>query len=68
MENIEMYIKAYEIKIFEELKRRGISEDDIPKVIAKTGFMDALHDYPEEQLHYPVSCAVDEILITAALH
>ena len=40
---------------------------DKPRVIEKTGFMDALEEYPLEQLHQSPSAAVDEILLTAAL-
>ncbi len=45
---------------------RGIEKDRIDIVISKTGFYDAINQYPEEQLHYPVESAVDEILLTAA--
>jgi hypothetical protein len=57
---------AYLQEIYTEMKRRGFQEDEIPKVIGKTGFMTALEKYPEEQLHYEVSDAVDEIITTAA--
>ncbi len=52
--------------VYCEMKNRGFSSSEIPNVIAKTGFMDALETYPEEQLHYSASAAVDEILLTAA--
>ena len=48
------------------MRRRGLSSAEIPMVIGKTGFLSALENYPEEQLHYDVSNAVDEILLTAA--
>lgn len=48
------------------MHRRGLTDEEIPKVIEKTGFMTALNEYPEEQLHYSISDAVDEILVTAA--
>lgn len=54
--------------IYEEMERRGLEKDEIPRVIGKTGFMDALDEYPEIQLHYDPSDAVNEILLTAARH
>lgn len=48
------------------MKRRGLTAEEIPAVIGKTGFMSALEEFPEEQMHYDVSDAVDEILLTAA--
>lgn len=48
------------------LIRRGIPSDDIPRVVAKTGFLQALNEYPEEQFHYDPSDAADEILSVAA--
>lgn len=57
---------AYLQDVYIEMKRRGFQEDEIPKVIGKTGFMKALENYPEAQLHYEVSDAVDEIITTAA--
>ena len=57
---------CYLTKVYNEMKRRGITSAEIPVIIGKTGFMSALEDYPEEQLHYDISSAVDEILLTAA--
>jgi hypothetical protein len=57
---------AYIEDVYSEMKRRGFTSDEIETVIGKTGFMDALDKYPEEQLHYDVSDAVDEIIMTAA--
>lgn len=54
--------------IYKEMKRRGFQEDEIPKVIGKTGFMGALEKYPEEQLHYSIFDAVNEIITVAAKH
>lgn len=54
--------------VYEEMANRGVPKKDIPRVIAKTGFMDALNEYPEEQLHYQPESAVNEILLTAALY
>lgn len=70
MKNISMEQrkKNYLADVYAELSRRGISLDDVPRVIEKTGFMGALNDYPEEQMHYSISDAVDEILLVAALN
>jgi hypothetical protein len=59
--------RKYLDRIYEELMRRGVDENEIPRVIGKTGFMSALNDFPEAQLHYSAEDAVDEILVTAAL-
>ena len=48
------------------MKRRGFEEEQIPYVIGKTRFYEALDKYPEQQLHYAVENAVDEILFMAA--
>jgi hypothetical protein len=58
--------QEYILKVHKEMLQRGIKQNDIPKVIAKTGFMSAMQSYPEEQMHYDVSDAVDEILQIAA--
>lgn len=60
--------KDYIEKIHAEMKRRGLTADEITKIIAKTGFMTAIEQYPEEQLHYDISDTVNEILLTAARH
>ncbi|MBQ3794979.1 MAG: hypothetical protein II842_01625 [Butyrivibrio sp.] len=57
---------AYLQDVYTEMKRRGFQEEEIPKVIGKTGFLSALEKYPEEQLHYEISDAVNEIITTAA--
>ncbi len=54
--------------VYEEMERRGIPKAEIPKVIAKTGFMKVMKDWPEEQLHYQPESAVNEILLVAARH
>ena len=54
--------KKYIDKVYDEMKRRGFTADEIPIVISKTGFMIAIEEYPEEQMHY------DEILFTATKH
>ena len=51
--------------VHEEMRRRGFSEDEIPRVIRKTGFMNALNKYPDVQLHYDPYDAVNEILVSA---
>jgi len=56
----------YIAKVHKEMKRRGFTSEEIPVVINKTGFLSALEEYPEEQLHYDVSDAVEEIIMTAA--
>ena len=48
------------------LRRRGLTADEIPRVIGKTGFLEAMERSPEIQFHYDVRDAVDEILVTAA--
>lgn len=64
----EEYKQEYLSWVYEEMERRGIPKEDIPRVIAKTGFMDALEDYPDVQLLISTEDAVDEILVVAALH
>ena len=58
--------QAYVEDIYSEMSRRGFTSEEIPIIIGKTGFMEALDSYPEEQLHYDISDAVDEIVMTAA--
>lgn len=58
--------QQYLSKVYQEMQRRGLTLDEIPAIIGKTGFISSLNTYPEEQLHYAVSDAVDEILLTAA--
>ena len=57
---------AYLAKVYNEMERRGFTTEEIPVVISMTGFLSALEEYPEEQFHYDVSDAVDEILVTTA--
>ena len=56
----------YSADVRAELELRGISEKDVDKVIGKTGFVSTLNKYPEEQMHYSVRDAVNEILLVAA--
>ncbi len=58
--------EAYIDDVRSEMKRRGFTSEEIPAIIGKTGFMEAIDRFPEEQLHYDVSDAVDEIIMTAA--
>lgn len=57
---------AYVEKVHSEMKRRGLASEEIPVIIGKTGFLSALEEFPEEQMHYDVAATVDEILLTAA--
>ncbi len=66
MKSIEERKKRYIVDIYAEMEKRGISNADAPRVINKTGFMSALNEYPEEQMHYDVYDAVNEILLVAA--
>ena len=64
-QNISELTKKYESKIYEEMEKRGLSEEEIPVVINKTGFREALEKYPEEQMHYSISDTVDDIIFVA---
>lgn len=52
--------------VYKEMRGRSFTEDEIPRVIAKTGFLEALDLYPEAQLHFAIKDAVNEILEIAA--
>lgn len=67
MKNIEKAKEMYMAHIYEEFLHRDISEADAKRVIAKTRFIECLNKFPEEQLHYSIADAVDEIMQTAAL-
>lgn len=56
------YIKL----VYAEMLKRGYLQTELDTIIAKTGFMQALNEYPEESLHYPVESSVDEIMLTAS--
>ena len=58
--------QKYNSLVHEEMANRGFTPDEIPMVIAKTGFETVMDKYPEEQMHYSASDAVDEILLVAA--
>ena len=57
----------YIADVHAEMSKRGLSEGDIKKVISKTGFEDVMRLYPEEQMHYAITDAVNEILLVAAV-
>ena len=59
--------QRYIAKVYQEFARRGFSEEEIPKIISKTGFWKVMEEFPREQLHYSAKDAVDE-LIETALH
>ena len=65
-ENIKELSEWYVQQVFEEMRRRGYTEEEIPYVIGKTGFYEALEKVPEVQLHYAIEDAVNEILFVAA--
>lgn len=52
--------------VYAEMIRRGFMQSELESVIAKTGFVQALNEYPEESLHYPVESSVDEIMLVAS--
>ena len=58
--------KKYISRIHTEMLHRGLTSEEIPKIIGKTGFMKVMDDYPEVQMHYHPKDAVNEILLTAA--
>lgn len=64
--DIEKTKKEYLDDVYQEMKHRGFISEEIPRVIAKTGFMEALNEYTEEQLLYSIEDAVDEIMLVAA--
>lgn len=65
-ERVKELSEWYVEKVFEEMRRRGYTEEQIPYVIGKTGFYDALEKVPEVQLHYAIEDVVNEILFVAA--
>ena len=48
------------------MRSRGLTGEEIPRIIGQTGFMRALTELREEQLHYSTEAAVDERLLVAA--
>ena len=64
--DIEKSKRIYIENVYGEMRRRGYSDVEIPKVIAKTGFMSAINEYPEQQLHYSIEDAVEEIMFVAS--
>lgn len=59
--------QKYIDRVHKEMIRRGYSPEQIPMVIGKTGFAKVMEQYPEEQLHYSIEDAVDEIMFVASL-
>ena len=59
-------IQDYVQKVHEEMRKRGYTEEEIPKIIGRTGFMPVIEEFPEEQFCYTIEAAVDEILEIAA--
>ncbi|MCR5233300.1 MAG: hypothetical protein K6E53_05270 [Lachnospiraceae bacterium] len=64
---IEKKKERYIELLYKEMMRRGFKKDEITKVIAKTPFMETFDEFPEEQLHYAVESAADEIMLSACL-
>lgn len=64
-QDLEQKKRDYIAKVHNEMKRRGFTSKEIQAIIDKTGFLSALEEYPEEQLHYDVSATVNEIIMTA---
>lgn len=58
--------KRYMADVYAELNNKGVSEEDIPRVIGKTKFIATFNKYPEAQLHYAPEDAAIEILVLAA--
>lgn len=58
----------YIADVHAEMSRRGLSKNEIERVISKTGFYEAMELCAEEQMHYAVSDAVNEIIFVAAIN
>ena len=65
MKTIDEIKRAYLDSVYSEFADRGYSRKTAKEIIGKTGFIEALDEYPREQLHYSVEDAVDEILSAA---
>lgn len=63
---IEQRKKEYMQLVYAEMLRRGFVQSELDFVISKTGFIQALNEYPEESLHYPIESSVDEIMLAAS--
>ena len=59
------HITHYREMVFDELRRRGFADTESQKVVAATGFEQALTEYPEVQLLVDPRDAVNEILVVA---
>ena len=58
--------QSYLDYVYKEMKHRGYTSEEIPRIINKTKFLSCLEEYPTVQLHYDVADAVDEIIFMAA--
>lgn len=54
--------KKYLTDVYKEFAARGFSRNSADRIIGRTGFMDVLKEYPQEQMHYSIEDAVDEII------
>ena len=52
--------------VFDKMRHRGYSEEEIPYVIGKTDLYEALEKVPDVHLHYAIEDAVDETIFAAA--
>ena len=59
------HITHYREMVFDELRQRGFADTESQKVVAATGFEQALTEYPEVQLLVDPRDAVNEILVVA---
>lgn len=66
MKTMEERKAEYMSMVYDEMQCRGYTLTEIPKVIAKTGFMQAFNEYPEESLHYSIENTVCEIMLVAS--
>ena len=64
--SIEEKKQRYISQVHNETRNRGISSEEIPVVINKTGFMSVMEKYPEEKMHDDISDTVDDILAIAS--
>lgn len=60
--------KLYLDSIYSKMVSLGLSQSDIPKVLALTKFEDAFNEYPEEIMLLPVENTVYNIVCEAAVN
>jgi hypothetical protein len=58
--------QSYIDDVYAEMRVRGFTQEEIPIVIAKTGFMTALKENPDILLHFDIIDVVNDIVVTAA--